>query len=149
MIIFSIFNSATKNSLRIGFTWIQFLEILLLGIIPVQYEFLTNLYRFPPPYIVLQESNLLMTKITFLSLIAIFIGAGILGTTGVTAISPAMAQTVIDNATIAGNMTGGNMTGGNMIMGGGNMTDDNMTEAAGQISGGGGRCGGTCYADSD
>ena len=55
-----------------------------------------------------------------------------------------MAQTVIDNATIAGNMTGGNM-----IMGGGNMTDDNMTEAVGQISGGGGRCGGTCYADSD
>lgn len=80
-----------------------------------------------------------MTKITFLALIAIFIGAGVLGTTGITAISPAMAQTVIDNATIAGNMTGGNMT-----MGGGN-----MTEATGQISGGGGRCGGTCYADSD
>lgn len=85
-----------------------------------------------------------MTKITFLALIAIFIGAGILGTTGITAISPAMAQTVIDNATIAGNMTGGNMT-----MGGGNMTVGNMTEATGQISGGGGRCGGTCYADSD
>jgi hypothetical protein len=81
-----------------------------------------------------------MTRITFLALIAIFIGAGILGTTGITA----MAQTVIDNATIAGNMTGGNMT-----MGGGNMTDGNITEATGQISGGGGRCGGTCYTDSD
>ena len=83
-----------------------------------------------------------MAKITFSALIAIFIGAGILattgftGTNGFTVTNPAMAQTVIDNATMAGNMTGGNMTMGN------------MTEASGHISGGG-RCGGTCYTDSD
>ncbi len=76
-----------------------------------------------------------MTKMKFSVLIAIFIGAGILATTGFTVTSGfivtnlAMAQT--DNATMAGNMTGGNMTMGN------------MTEAVGQISGGG-RCGGTC-----
>ena len=77
-----------------------------------------------------------MAKITFSALIAIFIGAGILATTGFTVTNPAMAQTVIDNATMAGNMTGGNMTMGN------------MAEASGHISGGG-RCGGTCYTDSD
>jgi hypothetical protein len=83
-----------------------------------------------------------MAKITFSALIAIFIGAGILatmgftGTNGFTVTNPAMAQTVVDNATMAGNMTGGNMTMGN------------MAEASGHISGGG-RCGGTCYTDSD
>ena len=87
-----------------------------------------------------------MAKITFSALIAIFIGAGILattgftGTNGFTVTNPAMAQTVVDNATMAGNMTGGNMTGGNMT--------GNMAEASGHISGGG-RCGGTCYTDSD
>jgi hypothetical protein len=83
-----------------------------------------------------------MTKITFSALIAILVGAGILvtmgfiATNGFTVTDPAMAQTVIDNTTMGGNMTGGNMTEGN------------MTEASGQISGKG-RCGGTCYTDSD
>ena len=63
--------------------------------------------------------------------------------TGFITFTSVMAQTMMDNATMAGNMTGGNMT-----MGGANMTDGNMTEAVGQISGGG-RCGGTCYADSE
>jgi hypothetical protein len=82
-----------------------------------------------------------MTKVTFSALIAIFIGAGILGTTGFTGTNgftvtnPTMAQTA-DNATMAGNMTEGNTTMGN------------MAEASGHISGGG-RCGGTCYTDSD
>jgi hypothetical protein len=100
-----------------------------------------------------------MTKIVFLAFIAISLGAGILATTGFIGVSSAVAQTVIDNVTdlgfpmTGGNMTGGNMTGGNMTGGnmtGGNMTmsDANMTEAVGQISGGG-RCGGTCYTDSD
>jgi hypothetical protein len=79
-----------------------------------------------------------MAKITFSALIAIFIGAGILATTGFTVTNgfTAMAQTVIDNTTMAGNTTAGNMTEGN------------MTEAFGQISGKG-RCGDTCYTDSD
>ena len=92
-----------------------------------------------------------MTKIVFLAFIAISLGAGILATTGFTGVSSAVAQTVIDNATNLGfPMTGGNMTGGNMTMSDANMTmsDANMTEAVGSISGGG-RCGGTCYTDSD
>ena len=75
-----------------------------------------------------------MTKMTFLALIAIFLGTGILGTTGITVTNgftvtnPAMAQTVIDNATMASRR---------YLTWGGNMTDGNMTEATGQISGGG------------
>jgi hypothetical protein len=90
-----------------------------------------------------------MTKIVFLAFIAISLGAGILATTGFTGVSSAVAQTVIDNVTDLGfPMTGGNMTGGNMTGGNMTMSDANMTEADGQISGGG-RCGGTCYTDSD
>jgi Spy/CpxP family protein refolding chaperone len=88
-----------------------------------------------------------MKNIRVLAVIAILIGAATLATTEYTIVIYALAQAT-DNATMGGNMTGGNMTG-NMTMGGGNMTDGNMTEATGQISGGGGRCGGTCYADSD
>jgi Spy/CpxP family protein refolding chaperone len=84
-----------------------------------------------------------MKNIRVLAVIAILIGAATLATTEYTIVISALAQAT-DNATMGGNMTGGNMT-----MGGGNMTDGNMTEATGQISGGGGRCGGTCYADSD
>jgi uncharacterized membrane protein len=82
-----------------------------------------------------------MTKITFLAIVAIISGSAI-ATTAVFGFTIVIAQ-MADNATM------GNMTGGNMTMGAGNMTDGNMTEAVGQISGGGGRCGGTCYADSD
>jgi hypothetical protein len=84
-----------------------------------------------------------MNKLTFLTMTAIFAGTSIMAAIGFTAFTSVMAQTMMDNATMAGNMTGGNMT-----MGGANMTDGNMTEAVGQISGGG-RCGGTCYADSE
>jgi hypothetical protein len=82
-----------------------------------------------------------MTTITFLAIVAIISGSAIAATAGF-GFTIAIAQ-MADNATM------GNMTGGNMTMGAGNMTDGNMTEAVGQISGGGGRCGGTCYADSD
>jgi hypothetical protein len=66
-----------------------------------------------------------MKTITILAIIAILAGASTLATTGFTELSSAIAQ--VDNATMAGNMTGGNVTAGN------------MTEAVGQISGGGGR----------
>jgi hypothetical protein len=83
-----------------------------------------------------------MNKLTFLTMTAIFAGTSVMAATGFITFTSVMAQTMIDNATM------GNMTGGNMTMGGANMTDGNMTEAVGQISGGG-RCGGTCYADSE
>lgn len=76
-----------------------------------------TLYRGRLPY-------LLMKTITILAIFAILAGAGILAATGSTIITSAAAQTM-DNATMAGNMTGGNMTGGNM-------TADNAT---GSISG--------------
>ena len=81
-----------------------------------------------------------MTTITFLAIVAIIAGSAIAATAGF-GFAIAVAQ-MADNATM------GNMTGGNMTTGAGNMTDGNMTEAVGQISGGG-RCGGTCYADSE
>jgi hypothetical protein len=90
------------------------------------------------------RSNPLMNNVISLTTIVILGGVGILTSVGVTAVSIAIAQTVSDNASMAGNMTGGNMT-----MGGGNMSDSNMTEAVGEISGGGGRCGGTCYTDGN
>ena len=90
------------------------------------------------------RSNLLMINVISLATIVILTGVAILPSVGVAAVSNAIAQTVSNNATMAENMTGGNMT-----MGGGNMSDSNMTEAVGQISGGGGRCGGTCYTDSN
>ena len=90
-----------------------------------------------------EPSYLPMNTIKILAILAILAGVATLSVTGFTALTSAMAQTMMDNATMAGNMTGGNMT-----MGAGNMTDGNMTEAVGQISGGG-RCGGTCYADSE
>jgi hypothetical protein len=52
-----------------------------------------------------------MNKITFLAMLIILTGIGILATTALTS---AIAQEMIDNATVAANMTGGNMTGGNM-----------------------------------
>jgi hypothetical protein len=81
-----------------------------------------------------------MTKITFLAIVAIIAGS---------ATAMVGFGFTIAIAQMADNATMGNMTGGNMTTGTGNMTDGNMTEAVGQISGGGGRCGGTCYADSD
>jgi hypothetical protein len=92
-----------------------------------------------------------MNIIVFLAFVAISIGAGILATTGFTGVSSAAAQKVIDNATNLGwpgDMTGGNVTGGNVTGGNTTMSDANMTEAVGSIAGGG-RCGGTCYTDSD
>jgi hypothetical protein len=59
-----------------------------------------------------------MNKITILATFAILVGMAVIATTGFSVISSAVAQ--MDNATMAGNMTGGNMTGGNM-------TGDNMT----------------------
>ena len=73
---------------------------------------------------------------------------GIIAVVGITMATTGFGMSVAI-AQMADNATMGNMTGGNMTMGAGNMTDGNMTEAVGQISGGGGRCGGTCYADSD
>jgi xanthosine utilization system XapX-like protein len=84
-----------------------------------------------------------MKNNTILAIIAILVGATTLATTGSTIVRSALAQAT-DNATMAENMTGGNMT-----MGTDNSTAANMTEAVGQISGGGGRCGGTCYSDTD
>lgn len=84
-----------------------------------------------------------MKNNTILAIIAILVGATTLATMGSTIVTSALAQAT-DNATMAGNMTGGNMT-----MGTDNATAGNMTEAVGQISGGGGRCGGTCYSDTD
>jgi Spy/CpxP family protein refolding chaperone len=84
-----------------------------------------------------------MKNNTILAIIAILVGATTLATTGSTIVTSALAQAT-DNTTMAGNMTGGNMT-----MGTDNATAGNMTEAVGQISGGGGRCGGTCYSDTD
>jgi hypothetical protein len=97
-----------------------------------------------------------MNIIVFLAFVAISLGAGILATTGFTGVSSAAAQKVIDNATnlgwpgdmTGGNVTGGNVTGGNVTGGNTTMSDANMTEAVGSIAGGG-RCGGTCYTDSD
>ncbi|HEU4445196.1 MAG TPA: hypothetical protein VFR94_11030 [Nitrososphaeraceae archaeon] len=83
-----------------------------------------------------------MKNNTILAIIAILVGATTLATTGSTIVPSALAQAT-DNATM------GNMTGGNMTMGTDNATAGNMTEAVGQISGGGGRCGGTCYSDTD
>ena len=73
---------------------------------------------------------------------------GIIAAVGITMATTGFSMSVA-TAQMADNATMGNVTGGNMTMGAGNMTDGNMTEAVGQISGGGGRCGGTCYADSD
>lgn len=53
---------------------------------------------------------ILMNKITILAVFAIFAGTAILATGGLTAFTTALAQTTMDNATMAGNMTGGNMT---------------------------------------
>jgi hypothetical protein len=79
-----------------------------------------------------------MKNNTILAIIAILVGATTLATMGSTIVTSALAQAT-DNATMAGNMT----------MGTDNATAGNMTEAVGQISGGGGRCGGTCYSDTD
>ncbi len=67
-----------------------------------------------------------MKTITILAMFAILAGVVILATTAMTS---AIAQEMIDNATM------GNMTGGNMTMGGGNMTDGNTTtDQVGSIS---------------
>lgn len=79
-----------------------------------------------------------MKNNTILAIIAILVGATTLATMGSTIVTSALAQAT-DNATMVGNMT----------MGTDNATAGNMTEAVGQISGGGGRCGGTCYSDTD
>ena len=60
-----------------------------------------------------------MNKITSLAMVTILTGIGILATAAMTS---AIAQEMMDNATMPGNMTGGNMTG------------ENMTEAVGSIS---------------
>ena len=60
-----------------------------------------------------------------LAMFAILAAAATFATTGFTELGPALAQ--MDNATMAGNMTGGNMTAGNMTAG-------NMTDAVGEIS---------------
>jgi hypothetical protein len=52
-----------------------------------------------------------MKTITILAIIAILAGIGFLATNAMTS---AIAQTIMDNATVAGNMTAGNVTGGNM-----------------------------------
>jgi hypothetical protein len=72
-----------------------------------------------------------MNKVTFLAMLTIITGIGILVTTAMTS---AIAQEMMDDVTMAGNITGGNMTGGNMT--GGNMTGGNMTDDVGSISGG-------------
>lgn len=62
-----------------------------------------------------------MKTITILALFAILAGATTFAATGPILMTSAIAQ--IDNATMAGNMTGGNMTAGN------------TTEAVGAVSG--------------
>lgn len=62
-----------------------------------------------------------MKTITILAIIAILAGATTVVAAGSTMVTSVIAQ--IDNATMAGNMTGGNMTGGN------------TTDATGSISG--------------
>lgn len=52
-----------------------------------------------------------MKTITILAVIAILAA---FTTTGVIAIGSATAQVPLDNATMAGNVTGGNVTGGNV-----------------------------------
>lgn len=69
-----------------------------------------------------------MNKIIFLATITILTGVAVLATTAMTS---AIAQEMMDNATMTGNMTGGNMTGGN------------ITEDVGRISGGG-KCNELC-----
>ena len=64
-----------------------------------------------------------MNTITILAMFAILAGAAVLAGTGITAFVSVAAQTTMDNATMAGNMTGGNMTGGN------------TTDAPGSVSG--------------
>lgn len=55
-----------------------------------------------------------MTTIAILAILAILGGVATLSVTGFTVMSPVVAQTTGDNATMSGNMTGGNVTGGNM-----------------------------------
>jgi hypothetical protein len=67
-----------------------------------------------------------MNNFMILAIFAILAGTTSVAATGFNVISSAIAQAPMDNATVAGNMTGGNMTGGN------------MTDAVGTISGSGG-----------
>jgi hypothetical protein len=62
-----------------------------------------------------------MDKIMILAIFATLAGTTLLAITGFTS---TLAQTTMDNATMAGNMTGGNMT----------MDAQNLTDAAGSIS---------------
>jgi hypothetical protein len=80
------------------------------------------------PYIEVNTLNMQMNKIIFLATITILTGVAVLATTAMTS---AIAQEMMDNATMTGNMTGGNMTGGN------------ITEDVGRISGGG-KCNELC-----
>jgi hypothetical protein len=57
-----------------------------------------------------------------MALAVILAGIAIVSATGVMALNSAIAQSMIDNATQAGNMTGGNITG------------ENMTDITGSIS---------------
>jgi len=66
-----------------------------------------------------------MANFTTLAIIAIIASMGALSTMGLNAVTSALAQSMADNATMAGNMTAGNMTAGNMTAG--NMTAGNMT----------------------
>jgi hypothetical protein len=65
-----------------------------------------------------------MNQITILAIFAILAGSVTFATIGSTIVESVVAQTM-DNATMAGNMTGANMTAGG----------GNTTEATGQISG--------------
>jgi hypothetical protein len=76
-----------------------------------------------------------MANFTTLAITAIIASIVTLSTMGLSAFTSAVAQSMADNATMAGNMTAGNVTAGNITADNANLTAADGMDSTGSISG--------------